>query len=78
MSDVRKSSSQDNADQRTCQAIFTKVADGYTVTVSLKEGGQTRSLAESTVDTFSDAEAVAKAFASQHEFPWYKVEVSSR
>ena len=60
---------------RSCQAIFTKVADGYSVTVSLKEDGRTRSSAESTVDTFADAEAVGKAFASQHEFPWYKVVV---
>jgi hypothetical protein len=62
-------------DPRNCQAIFTKVADGYTVTVSLKEDGRTRALAQSTVDTFADAEAVAKAFASQQEFPWYKVVV---
>jgi hypothetical protein len=32
-------------------------------------------LAESTVDSY--AEAVAKAFASQHEFSWYKVVVVS-
>jgi hypothetical protein len=62
-------------DPRSCQAIFTKVTDGYTVTVSLKENGRTRALAQSTVDTFADAEAVSKAFASQQEFPWYKVVV---
>jgi hypothetical protein len=62
-------------DPRSCQAIFTKVADGYAVTVSLKENGRTRALAESTVATFADAEAVAKAFVSQQEFPWYKIVV---
>jgi hypothetical protein len=65
-------------DPRSCEAIFTKVAHGYTVTVSLREDGRTRALSESTVATFADAEAVAKAFASQHEFPWYKVAVVSR
>ncbi len=48
-------------DPRSCQATIIKVADGYTVTASLKEDGRTRSSAESTVDTFADAEAVAKA-----------------
>jgi hypothetical protein len=65
-------------DPRIVQAIITKVADGYTVTVSLKTGGRTHSLAESTVDSYADAEAVAKAFAARQEFPWYKVVVSSR
>ena len=60
---------------RSCQATIIKVADGYTVTVSLRENGRAGALEESTVDTFADAEAVAKAFASQQEFPWEKVEV---
>jgi hypothetical protein len=65
-------------DQRSCQATIIKVADVYTVTVSLREDGHTRVLAESTVDTCTDAETVAKAFASQHEFPWSTVAVVSR
>ena len=60
---------------RSCQATIIKVADGYTVTVSLRENGRAGALEESTVDTFADAEAIAKAFASQQEFPWEKVEV---
>jgi hypothetical protein len=60
---------------RSCQATIIKVADGYTVTVSLRENGRPGALEESTVDTFADAEAIAKAFASQQEFPWEKVEV---
>jgi hypothetical protein len=35
-------------------------------------------MSEVTVDTYADAEDVAKAFASQREFPWYKVAVVSR
>jgi hypothetical protein len=65
-------------DTRSCQATIVKVADGYIVTVSLKEDGRTRSLSEITVDTYADAEDVAKAFASKREFPWYKVAVVSR
>jgi hypothetical protein len=65
-------------DPRRCQATFTKVTDGYTVTVSLKEDGRTRALAESIVDSYGEAETVAKTFASQQEFPWYKVAVVSR
>ena len=32
----------------------------------------------SGVDTFADAQGVAKAFASQQDFPWCKVAVVSR
>jgi hypothetical protein len=65
-------------DPRSCHATIIKVADGYTVTASLKEAGRTRAVAESTVDSYAEAETVAKTFASQQDFPWYKVEVSSR
>jgi hypothetical protein len=65
-------------DPRSCQASIVKVADGYTVMVALEGTSRIRMLAESCVDTYEDAEAVAKAFASQHEFPWYKVAVVSR
>jgi hypothetical protein len=64
-------------DPRSCQATILKVADGYTVMVALEEGSRLRMLSESSVDSYADAEAVAKAFASQHEFPWYKVAVIS-
>ena len=56
-------------DPRSCQAIFTKVVDGYTVTVSLKENGRTRALAQSTVDTFADAEGVAKCSRHSRNSP---------
>ena len=69
-------------DPRSCEVIIIKVADRYadryTVKVSLQDDGRTRALAESIVDSYSDAEEVAKAFASQLEFPWYKVAVMSR
>jgi hypothetical protein len=62
-------------DPRSVQAIINKVADGYTVTVSLKKDGRIRAEADSAVDTFADAETVARTFASQQDFPWYKVAV---
>jgi len=65
-------------DPRSVQATINKVADGYAVTVSLIEAGRTRAAAESIVDSYGEAETVAKTFASQQSFPWYKVAVVSR
>ena len=48
------------------------------MTVALKEAGRTRAAAESIVDSYAEAETVAKTFASQQSFPWYKVAVVSR
>jgi hypothetical protein len=64
-------------DPRSVQAIINKEADGYAVTVSLKEAGRTRAAAASTVDSYAEAETVVKTFASQQGFPWYKVVVVS-
>ena len=65
-------------DPRSAQATINKGADGYTVTVSLKDGGRTRAASEGTVDSYTEAETVARTFASQLDFPWYKVAVVSR
>ena len=65
-------------DPRGAQATIKKVADGYEVTISLIEAGRTRAAAESVVDSYAEAETVAKTFASQQDFPWYKVAVVSR
>ena len=64
-------------DPRSVQATINKVADGYTVTVSMNEAGRTRAAAESTVDSYAEAETVAKTFASHQGFPWYRVVVVS-
>ena len=65
-------------DPRSVQATINKMADGYAVTVSMKEAGRTRAATESTVDSYAEAETVARTFASQQGFPWYKVAVVSR
>jgi hypothetical protein len=57
------------------RATVTAAKDGYAVTVVLEKGGQSLTLAEKTVDSHVEAEAVAKAFAAHHEVPWDKVEV---
>ena len=64
-------------DPRSAQATIKKVADGYEVTISLIEAGRTRAAAESVVGSYTEAETVAKTFASQQSFPWYKVVVMS-
>ena len=65
-------------DPRSAQATIKKVTDGYEVTISLIEAGRTRAAAESIVDTYTEAETVAKTFASQQDFPWYKVALVSK
>ena len=48
------------------------------MTVVLEKGGHSLTLAEKTVDSRVEAEAVARAFAAHHGIPWYKVEVLYR
>ena len=60
-------------DPRNVQANINNRAAGYTLTVSLQEGGR-RAAAESTVDSYAEAETVAKVYAS---LPCYKVAVIS-
>ena len=65
-------------DLRSCQATIIKHFDGYTVMVALKENGHTRVLAEKTVESYAEAETVARVFASQQGFPWNEVAVVSK
>ena len=62
-------------DPRSAQATINKTADGYEVTVSLKDGGRTRAASEGTVDSYTEAETVARTFATQLDFHWCKVVV---
>jgi hypothetical protein len=78
MSDVRTSPPQGSTEQRSCQATITKGFKGYTVAVSLKEDGRTRVLTQKTVESYHNAETVARVFASQHGFPWNEVVVVSK
>ena len=78
MSDVRTSRLGDSAEQRSCQATIVKVFNGYAVTVTIREAGELRVLVDKTVESYHEAETIARAFAAHHGFPWYKVAVVSR
>jgi len=66
------------ANGATIRATVTGAKDGYTVTVVLEKGGHSLTLAEKTVGSRVEAEAVARAFAAHHGIPWHKVEVLYR
>ena len=66
------------ADVTTVRATITGVNDGYTVTVVLEKGGRSLTLAEKTVDSRVEAEAVARAFAAHHGVLWHTVEMLYR
>jgi hypothetical protein len=55
-----------------------KVFNGYTVAASLKEDGRIRVLTQKTVESYHEAETVARVFASQQGFPWNEVAVVSK
>ena len=78
MSDVRTSPQQGSTEQRSCQATITKGFNGYTVTVTIHEAGELRVLVDKTVESYHEAETVARAFASRQGFPWHKVAVVSK
>ena len=66
------------ANGTTIRATVTGANDGYTVTVVLEKCRQSWTLAEKTVDSRVEAEAVARAFAAHHGVPWHKVEMLYR
>ena len=77
MSDVCTSCLGDSAEQRSCQAIIMKGFKGHTVTLTIHEDTQVRVIVDKTVESYREAETIARAFASQQGFPWYKVAVIS-
>ncbi|CEF49361.1 unnamed protein product [uncultured bacterium] len=78
MSDVRTSRRGDCAEQRSCQAVILKGFKGHTVTLSIHEDTQVRVIVDKTVESYHEAETIARAFASQQGFPWHKVAVVSK
>jgi predicted TIM-barrel enzyme len=63
---------------RSVHATITKVVDGYTVTLVMKENGETRQLVDNDATSYAEAESAARAFAATHDVPWEKVQVVSR
>jgi hypothetical protein len=62
----------------SCQATIKKDIDVYSMTLTTWGGGQSQVLVEKTLESYHEAEMVARAFASHHGFPWHKVKVVSR
>jgi hypothetical protein len=62
------------AEMTAVRATITKIPDGYSVTVLIRENGRSRLLIDKTVG----AEAAAEAFTAQHQIPWHTVEVIYR
>jgi hypothetical protein len=65
-------------DLRSVHATITKVVDGYTVTLVMKENGETRQLVDNDAGSYAEAESAARAFAATHEVPWEEVQVVSK
>ena len=78
MSDVRTSRLADSAEQRSCQAIFMKGFEGHTVTLTIHEDTKVRVIVDKTIESYREAETIARAFAAQQGFLWHKVAVVSR
>ena len=66
------------ADMTAVRATLTKIPDGYSVTVLIREIGRSRLLIDKTVASVFEAEAAAEAFTAQHQIPWHTVEVLYR
>jgi cobyric acid synthase len=78
MSDVRTSHLGDSAEQRSCQAIILKGFKGHTVTLTIHKDTQVRVIVDKTVESYREAETIARAFAAQQGFPGIKVAVVSK
>jgi hypothetical protein len=62
----------------SCQATISKGLQGYTVTLTMRENGTVRVLVDKAVESYGEAETVARAFAAQQGYPWHKVAVVSK
>jgi hypothetical protein len=65
----------------TIRATITKGhdgSDGYAVSVTLRENGSGRQLVNKVVPSCFAAETVARAFATQNNVLWHKVELVYR
>jgi hypothetical protein len=51
--------------------------NAHTVTLTIHEDTQVRVIVDKTVESYREAETIARAFAAQQGFPWYKVAVIS-
>ena len=62
----------------SCQATIRKGLQGYTVTLTMRQNGTARVLVDKVVESYAEAETVARAFAAQQGYPWHNVAVVSK
>jgi hypothetical protein len=61
------------------RATIARATDGwYMLTMSVRENGRSRVLAEKTAASIIDAERAAEECAARHDAPWHTVEVLYR
>ena len=60
------------------RATITKIFEGYSLTLVMKESGRSRLLIDKRAASVFEAEAVAESFTALHRIPWHTVEVLYR
>jgi hypothetical protein len=60
------------------RATITKIFEGYSLTLVVKESGRSRLLLDKRAASVVEAEAVAASFTALHRIPRHKVEVLYR
>jgi hypothetical protein len=65
-------------DIRNIEAVVTRVASGFSVTVVMLENERTRVLVQRTVDSHFEAGTLAEAVASKNSIPSHRVAAVSR
>ena len=60
------------------RATITKIFEGYSLTLVVKESGRSRLLVDKRAASVFEAEAVAESFTALHRIPWHTVEVLYR
>jgi hypothetical protein len=60
------------------RATITKIFEGYSLTLVVKESGRSRLLIDKRAASVFEAEAAAESFTALHRIPWHTVEVLYR
>jgi hypothetical protein len=66
------------ADVIAVRATITKIFEGYSLTLAMKESGRSRLLLDKRAASVVEAEAMAASFTALHRTPPHKVKVLYR
>jgi hypothetical protein len=66
------------AELHAVRATITKIFEGYSLTLVMKESGRSRLLIDKRAASVTEAEAAAESFTALHRIPWHTVEVLYR